>query len=58
MPHRVDDPKPWRKLAADARKLAKSMADPNARNLVMAVADGYDRVAEIAEKRARAKESK
>jgi hypothetical protein len=41
----------WRTLAADARNQAEAMTDPEARRMMLEIADGYDILAERAKLR-------
>ena len=43
--HLLNDPSHWRKRAAEAREIADHMSDPEARQMMLKVADGYDRIA-------------
>jgi hypothetical protein len=46
-----DDPKHWRQLAQHARAAADELDDPDARRTMLEIADGYDQLASIAEKK-------
>jgi hypothetical protein len=41
----------WRALAGEARQQAQLLTDPDARRLMLGIADGYDRLAERAKLR-------
>jgi hypothetical protein len=43
--------KHWRTLACETRILAGNMADPETKRLLLEIAVGYDRLAELAETR-------
>jgi hypothetical protein len=53
-----NDPEHWRKRAAEARALAETFTDKQARERMLEVAAGYERLARLAEERARAKDPK
>jgi hypothetical protein len=53
MPLRVDDPGYWRFRAENARKQAEEMKETNARDIVLNVAEQYERLARMAEERRR-----
>src|SRR4029434_3675545 len=55
--HLFDDPKHWRKPAAQARTLAEQMSEPESKKMMLDIAKDYERLAERAEQRARKKES-
>jgi hypothetical protein len=49
-----DDPDPvarWRWLAADAREAAHQSTDPEAKVIILAIAQAYERLAQRAEER-------
>jgi hypothetical protein len=48
----INDPKHWRYRAKEARAMAESMTDPEAKRLMLNVAADYERLAERAEQRA------
>ena len=51
-----DDPvQRWRALADDARAAAEQATDPDARRSLLAIAEGYERLAKRAEERAKDK---
>jgi hypothetical protein len=49
----ADDASRWRALAADARRVAAEMTDPEARRTMLWIAEAYERLARRAEARAR-----
>jgi hypothetical protein len=46
-----DDASRWRALAAEARRVAAEMSDPDSRRTMLLIAEGYDRLASSAEAR-------
>ena len=54
----INYPEYWRRRAEEARALAEMIEDPEAKRMMMGVVEGYDRLAEYAEARQAAKESK
>jgi hypothetical protein len=48
----ISDPSHWRERAADARRLADQMTDPVAQQVMLGIADDYDRLADRAQRRA------
>ena len=46
-----DDPKHWRQLAEDARAAADRVDDPDAKKTMLEIAEAYEQLASIAEKR-------
>ena len=53
-----DDPvQRWRALADDARAAAKQTTDAEARRSLLAIAEGYERLAKREEERAKGKKS-
>jgi hypothetical protein len=46
-----DNPSRWWALAAEARSVAAEMTDPQARNVMQKIAEGYERLARRAEAR-------
>jgi hypothetical protein len=46
-----DDPKYWRRLAEEARATAGELHDPEARRLMIEIAEGYEQLAVIAERK-------
>jgi hypothetical protein len=51
-PDDSDNPSKWWALAAEARDVAAEMTDPQARKIMLKIAEGYERLA----RRARARE--
>jgi len=49
----LDNPKHWRNRAEEARVHAERLGDTEARGTMLAIAAGYDRIAERAEERLR-----
>lgn len=47
----INDPKHWRYRAEEARAMAESMTDPEAKQLMLNVAADYERLAKRAEDR-------
>jgi hypothetical protein len=45
----VNDVEHWRKRGEEARKLAEGIGDAEAREIMMRIADDYDRLAERAD---------
>ena len=52
-PAAVGDPEYWRGRAEEARTVADGMHDPEARSVMLKVAQGYDNLADRAEKSAK-----
>lgn len=52
MPTRAYTAKDWRDRAEEARARADEIHDPRARQIMLEIAAGYDRLAEMAEKNA------
>ena len=50
-PNRLHDPKHWRDKADEARAKARELSDREARETMICVAEGYDRLAKAAEER-------
>lgn len=46
-----DDPKHWRQLAEDARAMADRLDDPDAKKTMQEIAEGYEQLASIAERK-------
>jgi hypothetical protein len=57
MPSDIDDEERWRTLAREARALADEMTDPEARQLMLQVAAGYELLAQHARAREDRKDS-
>ena len=51
MPVDTDDAERWRTLAAEALAVAETMTDPEARRVMLFIAEGYRLLAERAEAR-------
>ncbi len=51
MPPDRDNPSRWWALAAEARAVAAEMTDPQARKIMLKIAEGYERLARRAEAR-------
>lgn len=50
MPYMVaNDPKHWKDLAIEARRMAERLTDPKAREHMIASAEAYERLAKLAE---------
>ena len=47
----INDPKHWRHRAAEARAMAESLTDPEAKQQMLKVAADYEKLAERAEER-------
>jgi len=45
----TNDPKHWKDLALDARRVAENLTDPKAREHMIACAEAYERLAKLAE---------
>jgi hypothetical protein len=56
--HIFDDPKHWRQRAEQARVLAGQMSDATSREMMLGIAQDYERLAEQAEQRAREERKK
>ena len=46
-----DDPKHWRQLAQEARAAADQLDDPDARRTMLEIAESYEELASIAERK-------
>jgi hypothetical protein len=53
IPPRVEDPGHWRFRADNTRKLASESKDPNAKTILLNVAEQFERLARLAEERQR-----
>jgi len=51
MPNRLSNPTHWSHRAEEARAVAGQFRDRETRRIMLAIADGYDRMARHAEKR-------
>jgi hypothetical protein len=49
----LDDPQHWRERAEEARTLADQLSDPESKRTILRIANGYERMAEHAEVRAK-----
>ena len=49
MPSDIDVAEHWRTLAAEARARADEMSDPEAKRIMLSIAEGYKRLARRAE---------
>ena len=47
----INDPKHWRERAEEARVHAEQMADPEAKQTMLKIAEDYEKLAERAEQR-------
>jgi hypothetical protein len=47
----INDPKHWRHRAAEARAVAESLTDPEAKQMMLKVAPDYEQLAKRAEER-------
>jgi hypothetical protein len=54
VPTTADDPDFWRRRANDARALAAGMRDPKMQSAQLRLAESYDKIARLTEKRIRA----
>jgi hypothetical protein len=57
-PDPIHDPKHWMDRAAEMRALSQSMADVEARAIMLRLADDYDKLADRAEARSEGKRPK
>jgi hypothetical protein len=46
-----DDPAHWRRRAEEARRLARELSDPTAKATMLEIAQSYEQLAFLAEKR-------
>lgn len=51
MPADIDDAERWRALAVEARDVAEQMTDPEAKRVMLFIAEAYERIAARAEAR-------
>jgi hypothetical protein len=51
MPRLLDEPQYWRLRAQESRMRADHLQDPQARQIMLEIASGYDRLADLAEQR-------
>jgi hypothetical protein len=51
MPRLLDEPQYWRLRAQESRMRADHLVDPEAREIMLDIATGYERLADLAEKR-------
>jgi hypothetical protein len=47
----IDDPEHWRQRAKESRALADQLDDPTAKQTLSEIAQSYERLAELAERR-------
>ena len=47
----IDDPEHWRQRAKESRALAGQLDDPTAKQTLLEIAQSYEELAELAEKR-------
>jgi hypothetical protein len=52
MSKRLDDPQYWRARADEARMHADQMKDPETRHIMLRIAEGHQRQAQLLEKKA------
>jgi hypothetical protein len=50
----IDDPEHWRQRAKESRALADQLADPTAKQTLFEIAQSYERLAELTERRSAA----
>jgi hypothetical protein len=53
----INDPEHWRQRAKQSRDLAKQLEDPMAKQTLLEIAQSYEQLAELAEKRRLSEES-
>jgi hypothetical protein len=53
-----DNPTHWRQLAQDARATAKQLDDPDAKRTMIEIAENYEQLASIAERKMASKSDK
>jgi hypothetical protein len=53
-----DDPKHWRQLAQGARATADQVDDPDAKQTMLEIAEGYEQLASLAERKRAAEPEK
>ena len=51
MPSEIDAAERWRTLAAEARGKAEELTDPEAKRIMLSIAEGYERLAQHADAR-------
>jgi hypothetical protein len=54
----LDDPQHWLDRVEEMRRLAEDMREPEARRMMLSVAEGYDKLAQRAQERAMGKPNK
>jgi hypothetical protein len=54
-PPSIDDPDYWRQRATESRRIADRLDDPAQQKTMLEIAEGYEQLAELAEKRRAAK---
>jgi plasmid stability protein len=53
--HRIDDARHWRARAEEARELAKQLANPESRRIMLGIAVSFVALAQLADERDKAK---